>query len=48
MSLWRKIAFSTPAWRTPSIIELWFQASDRIRQSGSSLAMVGMPVWFDT
>ncbi len=27
-SLWRKIVFSQWAWRTPSIIELWFQASD--------------------
>ena len=37
MSLWRKICFSQCAWRTPSIIELWFQASDRIRQFGISL-----------
>ena len=29
MSLWRKICFSVCAWRTPSIIELWFQ---RVRQ----------------
>ena len=29
--------------RTPSIIELWLSASDRIRQSGSSLAIVAMP-----
>ena len=48
MSLWRKICFSQPDWRTPSIIELWFQASDRIRQFGSSLAMVEMPVSLDT
>ncbi len=48
MSLWRKIFFSAPDCRTPSIIELWFQASDRIRQSGSSRAMVEMPVSFDT
>jgi hypothetical protein len=47
-SLWRQIFLSTPARRTPSIIELWFQASDRITQFGSSLAMVGMPVSLDT
>ena len=34
--------------RTPSIIELWFSASDRIRQSGSNRAIVAMPVWLDT
>ena len=48
MSLWRKIWRSQPAWRMPSIIELWFSASDRIRQFGISLAMVAMPVWFET
>ena len=48
MSLWRKICFSVCAWRTPSIIELWFQASDRIRQFGISLASVEMPVSFET
>jgi len=31
-----------------SIIELWLSASDSSRQFGSSLAMVEMPVWFDT
>jgi hypothetical protein len=46
--LWRKICFSQPACRTPSIMELWFNASDRIRQFGSSLAMVAMPVSFET
>ena len=44
MSLWRKICFSQCDWRTPSIIELWLRASDRIRQFGSSLASVEMPV----
>ena len=48
MSLWRKIFFSQDAWRTPSIIELWFQASDRIRQFGSSRAIVEMPVSLET
>ena len=48
MSLWRKIFFSAPDWRTPSIIELWLSASDRIRQFGISLTMVEMPVSFDT
>ncbi len=48
MSLCRKICFWHPDWRTPSIMELWLKASDRIRQSGSSLAMVEMPVSFDT
>ncbi|CLA39187.1 Uncharacterised protein [Mycobacterium tuberculosis] len=32
----------------PSIIELWFRASDRIRQFGISFASVAMPVWLDT
>jgi len=41
MSLWRKICFSQYAWRTPSIIELWFKASDRIRQFGIQLAQRG-------
>ena len=48
MSLWRKIWRSQPDWRMPSIIELWLSASDRIRQFGISLAMVAMPVWFET
>ena len=39
-SLWRKIAFSQPDWRMPSIIEAWLSASERIRQSGSSRARV--------
>ena len=47
-SLCRQTCFSQPDWRTPSIMELWLSASDRIRQFGSSLAMVGMPVWFET
>ena len=47
MSLWRKICFSQCAWRTPSIIELWFQASDRMRQFGISRASVEMPVWLE-
>ena len=33
-SLWRKIRFSQPERRTPSIIELWFSASDRIETIG--------------
>ena len=37
MSLWRKICFSHFDCRTPSIIELWLKASDRIRQSGMQL-----------
>ena len=37
MSLWRQICFSQPDWRTPSIIELWLSASDRITQSGMQL-----------
>ena len=48
MSLWRKICFSHFDCRTPSIMELWFNSSDRIRQSGRSLAMVEMPVSFET
>jgi hypothetical protein len=47
-SLWRKIVFSQWAWRTPSIIELWFRASDSKRQFGISFARVEMPVSFDT
>ena len=47
-SLWRKIAFSAPDRRTPSIIELWFIASERIRQSGSILAIVAIPLSLDT
>ena len=47
-SLCRQICFSQPDWRTPSIMELWLSASDSSRQFGSSLAMVGMPVWFET
>ena len=47
-SLCRQTCFSQPDWRTPSIIELWLSASDRIRQLGNSLAMVGMPVWLET
>jgi hypothetical protein len=30
------------------VIELWLRASERIRQSGRSLAIVAMPVWLDT
>ena len=48
MSLWRNTFLSQPACRTPSIIELWLSASDRIRQFGISLAMVEMPVWLET
>ncbi len=33
--------------RMPSIMELWFSASDRIRQSGSRPAMVEMPARFE-
>ena len=44
MSLWRKICFSQQDWRTPSIIELWLSASDRITQFGMSLASVEIPV----
>ena len=39
-SLWRKICFSQPERRIPSIMELWFQASDRIRPRGSRPAIV--------
>ena len=39
---------SAPDCRMPSIIELWFMASDRIRQFGISLAMVEMLVSFET
>ena len=38
MSLWRQICFSTPAWRTPSIIELWFQ---RVRQDQAVRQQLG-------
>ncbi len=48
MSLWRKITFSQPDWRTPSIIELWLKASEMMRQLGISFAMVAMPVWLET
>jgi hypothetical protein len=34
-----------PGWRTPSIIELRLSSSDRIRQSGMSLAMVAIPMF---
>ena len=47
-SLWRKICLSHPDRPMPSIIELWFKASERIKQSGRSLAIVAMPVSFDT
>ena len=47
-SLWRQIFFSMPDCRMPSIIELWLSSSERIRQSGISLAMVEIPVWFET
>ena len=47
-SLCRQICFSQPDWRTPSIIELWLSASDSSRQFGISLAMVAMPVSFET
>jgi hypothetical protein len=46
--LCRQICFSQPALRTPSIMELWFSASDSNRQFGSSLAMVEMPVSLET
>jgi len=47
-SLWRQICLSTPDCLIPAIIELWFLASDRIRQSGRSFAIVAIPVWFET
>jgi hypothetical protein len=43
-----QICLAQPAARTPSIIELWLGASDRIRQSESNLAIVAIPVWLDT
>ena len=43
-----QIFLSAPDCRMPSIIELWFMASDRIRQFGISLAIVEMPVSFET
>ena len=42
------LALAAAPARTPSIIELWLSASDRIRQFGISFAMVEMPVWFET
>ena len=47
-SLWRNTTRSQPDCRMPSIIELWFSASDRIRQFGISFAKVEIPVWFET
>jgi hypothetical protein len=46
--LWRKTFFSAPERRTPSIIEAWFNSSDRIRQFGSSRPMVEIAASFDT
>src|SRR5260370_8940876 len=48
MSLWRKICFSHFDWRTPSIMELWFDVSDRMRQFDTSLAMVEIAVSLGT
>jgi hypothetical protein len=42
------MSFSCPDRRTPSIMELWLSASDRMMQPGSSWAIVAMPVSFDT
>src|SRR5947209_15220755 len=47
-SLWRQICFSEPDWRMPSIIELWLDASDRMRQLGISLAIVEIPAVLET
>ena len=33
-SLWRKICFSAPDWRTPWIIEAWLSSSEKITQFG--------------
>jgi hypothetical protein len=38
----------TPECLIPSIIELWFISSDRMRQSRISLAIVEIPAWFET
>jgi len=46
--LWRQIRFSAPDWRTPSIMELWFKASDKMRQFGMSLAIVEIPAVLET
>ena len=40
--------FSVPDWRTPSIIELWLSASDRITPPDINRAIVAIPVWFET
>ena len=36
MSLWRKMCFSPPPWRMPSIIEAWFFSSEKITRPGIS------------
>ena len=48
MSLWRKIFFSAPERRTPSIMEAWFSSSDSTRHWGRSRAMVEIDASFDT
>ena len=48
MSLWRKIVFSAPERRTPSIIELWLSASEMIRQFGRSWAIVEIAARLET
>ena len=47
-SLCRKIFFSAPERRTPSIIEAWLSSSEMIRQLGSSRAIVEIDASLDT
>ena len=46
-SLWRKIIRWAEERRTPSIIELWLSASERIRQSGIRSAIVAIDARFE-
>ena len=40
--------FSVPDWRSPSIIELWLSASDKIvPPEHQPEAIVAIPVWFE-
>ena len=48
MSLWRKICFSAVRLAHALDHRIVVEASDRIRQFGISLAMVEMPVSFET
>ena len=45
-SLWRKIRFSAPLRRMPSIIDAWFFSSEKIMQPGRSRARVLMAASF--